>query len=393
LPSPQHFEKGLKTVFAKKVMHILQKATIRSALMKCCFCCSVLVLLNLTLGYATVENKYHLTTEEALERDYEGKVENYWNTYGKKGTFLGVDDIEIKYMTFIRPDEKGAIVVVSGRTESYIKYKELVCDLGKQGFSLYIYDHRGQGFSGRMTKNPQKGHVWDFYNYVEDLKTFYDTVVGEKKHDNLFLLAHSMGGAVASLYIESYKDDFDAAVLSSPMHQPSTGLLSSTLTCAKVKLTSRIRDFFIWLFGWEPRYVVGKGGYANLPFERNRLTHSEVRYKIFREEYEEHPAIKLGGPTTHWVSCACESSRQAREDAAQITIPVLVLQAEEDTAVTSRGQEEFCKNLKAGGKNQCETGSPVVIKGAYHELFIEKDGYRIPALTKIIDFINEESRD
>ena len=75
------------------------------------------------------------------------------------------------------------------------------------------------------------------------------------------------------------------------------------------------------------------------------------------------------------------------------TIPVLVLQAEKDTAVTSRGQEEFCKNLKAGGKNQCEGGIPVIIRGAYHELFIEKDEYRIPALTKILDFITEEYRD
>jgi lysophospholipase len=198
-----------------------------------------------------------------------------------------------------------------------------------------------------------------------------------------------MGGAVATLYIQAYKDDFDAAVLSSPMHEPSTGLLSTTLTCASVKLTSRIRDFFIWLFGWEPRYIVGKGGYTKVPFERNRLTHSDVRYKIFRKEYEAHPTVKIGGPTTHWVSSACEAARQARESAAEITIPVLVLQAEEDSAVTSRGQEEFCKNLKAGGKNQCESGAAVVIKGAYHELFIEKDEYRIPVLTKLLDFITE----
>jgi lysophospholipase len=347
----------------------------------------------MALVHATWENKYHLTTEEALERDYEGVIEGYWNTYGRKGTFVGVDDIKINYMTFIRPDEKGAIVIVSGRTESYIKYKELVCDLGRQGFSLYIYDHRGQGFSGRMTENPQKGHVWDFDDYVDDLKIFYDTVINTKRHEKLFLLAHSMGGAIATLYIEAYRNDFDAAVLSSPMHEPSTGLLSSKLTCAKVKLTSRVRDFFIWLLGWEPRYVVGKGDYTNLPFEKNRLTHSEIRYTILRGEYEDHPVVKLGGPTTHWVSRACEASREARKDAAQITIPVLVLQAEKDTAVTSRGQELFCSNLMAGGKNQCEGGSPVVIKGAYHELFIEKDEYRIPALTKTLDFITEELRD
>lgn len=371
-------------------MQIMRKATFEAGVIIFCLCCSVPGIFRVAGVYATVENKYHLTMEGELETAFEGEIEGYWRTYGKEGVFVGADGIEIQYMTFVRPDERGALVIVNGRTESYIKYKELIYDLGKQGFSLYTYDHRGQGFSGRMTENPQKGHVWNFDDYVNDLKTFYDTVVNAKRHDKLFLLAHSMGGAVASLYIEAYKDDFDAVILSSPLHEPSAGILSSRLTCAKVKATSRARDFFIWLFGWEPRYVVSTGDYTDLPFDRNRLTHSELRYNLFRKEYERHPRVKTGGPTTHWVSSACEAARQARQNAAQITIPVLVLQAGEDTAVTPKGQVEFCKNLKAGGKNYCEGEAPVIIRGAYHELFMEKDEYRIPALTKILDFINAQ---
>jgi lysophospholipase len=339
------------------------------------------------LAYPSTGNTYGLTTEEELEKAFEAEIEDYWNNYGEGGAFTGVDGIEIRYMTFVRPDEKGALVIVSGRTESYIKYKELIYDLGKQGFSLYIYDHRGQGFSGRMAENRQMGHVWDFDHYVEDLKTFYDSVVTAKEHDKIFLLAHSMGGAVASLYIAEHRNDFDGAVLSSPMHEPSAGLLSNKLACAGVKVTSRIRDFFIWLFGWEPRYVVGKGNYKDVPFDRNRLTHSRVRYKKYRELYEENPMVQLGGPTNHWVSSACDGAREARKNAAQITTPVLVLQAEKDTAVTPKGQSEFWRNLKASGKNACEGGDPFIVKGAYHELFIEKDEYRLPAITRMLDFI------
>ena len=337
-----------------------------------------------------IENRYKLVTESEFDRVFENEIADFWDKYGKEGSFTGVDDVEIKHMTFVLPQEKGAVVISSGRTESYIKYKELIYDLGKQGYSIYIHDHRGQGFSGRMAENPHKGHVWDFDHYVDDLKIFYDTVVTAIEHDKIFLLAHSMGGAVATLYIEEYEDDFDAAILSSPMHEPSTGLLSNRLACAGVTLTSRIRDFFIWLFGWEPRYVVGKGNYIAVPFDKNRLTHSRVRYKTYRELYEKNSTVQLGGPTTHWVACACDGAREARENADKIIIPVLVLQGEKDTVVTARGQNEFCHNLEAAGKNRCEGKAPFVVKGAYHELFIEKDEYRIPVLTRILDFMSAQ---
>ena len=68
---------------------------------------------------------------------------------------------------------------------------------------------------------------------------------------------------------------------------------------------------------------------------------------------------------------------------------MLVLQAGEDTAVTSKGHEKFCANMKAAGK-PCEGGEPDVIPGAWHELFIESDEYREPALTKILQFLAKQ---
>jgi hypothetical protein len=88
------------------------------------------------LAYSDTGNTYGLTTEEELGKAFETEIEDYWNNYGEGGAFTGVDGIQIRYMTFVRPDEKGTIVIVSGRTESYIKYKELIYYLGKQGFSL-----------------------------------------------------------------------------------------------------------------------------------------------------------------------------------------------------------------------------------------------------------------
>jgi len=358
----------------------------------------VINLANITVAYSDESNTYKLFTELDLKStETELEINQNWERR-IEGEFLGVDEISIKYVSILNENEKGAIVISSGRTESYIKYKEFIYDLGKQGYSVYIHDHRGQGFSGRMTKNPEMGHVWDFDDYIEDLKTFYTRVVTQRQHKKTFLLAHSMGGAIAALYIERYPNDFEAAALSSPMLEPSTKIFySDKLVCDLVGITSRIRNFFIWAFGWEPRYVgVKDAPYRNIPFQNEKgekeheLTQSQIRYKIFRDLYEAHPTVKLGKATNHWVAYACDAAKEARDNADKITIPVLVLQASQDTSVTAKGQNEFCKNLKAGGKNECDGGHPYVIEGAFHELFIETDKYRKPALTRIFDFFNRQ---
>ncbi len=63
------------------------------------------------------------------------------------------------------------------------------------------------------------GYVENFDYFVDDLKTFVEKEA-KPANERLFLLAHSMGGAIASLYLEKFNADFSAAALSSPMHQP-----------------------------------------------------------------------------------------------------------------------------------------------------------------------------
>lgn len=120
-----------------------------------------------------------------------------------------------------RPRDR-AILLVNGRVEGYLKYQELAWDLWRQGYSLYLIDHRGQGLSDRLLADKEKGYVADFDDYVLDLKQFHDDVILADKPAKLFLLAHSMGGAISARYLERWPDDIKAAVLSSPHdgHQP-----------------------------------------------------------------------------------------------------------------------------------------------------------------------------
>lgn len=340
---------------------------------------------------AQVDNPYNLVTDENLESAWPD-IESNWSS-GEAGSFIGVDDIEIKYRIFRHPAEVGAIVISSGRTETYIKYKEMVYNLNKLGYTVYIHDHRGQGFSGRMTEDSQQGHVLDFDDYVTDLKTFYDKEVKPNEHKHLFLLAHSMGGGIATLYIESYQNDFDAAALSSPMHQPDIGTFGAVV-CKGAGITTFFRGIGMSWLGMQPRYAVGQGSHKRKKFVANDpdiMTHSQQRFEAIQDLYDKNDEVKIGGVTSHWLANACDASETLIENAKSIKIPVLVLQAEEDVAVTATGQNTFCKNLASSSERECDGGKPYVIKGGYHELFIESDEYRIPAITKIVQFFEKQS--
>lgn len=353
-------------------------------------CGGIALLLYASAALAEQENRCGLVLVEEFEQRFKEKIEPYWKEHGKQGNFPGVDGIKISYMEFPPQNDvegKGAIVISSGRTESYVKYKELVFDLTCQGYGVYIHDHRGQGYSDRILSDrsllghQQKGHVNRFEDYVSDLDTFVRTVVLSKPHQKLFLLGHSMGGGIATLYIERYPDIFHAAALSSPMHSPAVKILGS----------SEIGCWWFRLMDWLC-YNCWAGilpdPYKPITFADNEYTNSETRYQQLLKTYEENQNVQLGGPTRGWCGQACAASSTMLSNTKTITTPVLVLQAGADTAVTPEAQDTFCQNLKEETGKSCAGGGPIKFDGAKHELFIESDHYRNLAISTILDFFS-----
>jgi lysophospholipase len=348
--------------------------------------CAAVLALATVLGMqsprAAETSGHGLILEPEYAVRFATEVQPLWDQRLKRDHFTGVGGIKLAYASIALPQERGAVVIVNGRTESFLKYQEVVADLVRQGYSVYTYDHRGQGFSERLLLDePQKGHVRRFDDYVDDLQTFVDKVVKRTPHTNLFALAHSMGGGIVTRHLERFPGTFAAAALSSPMHQPNAKIIfSADSSCAWFKLS-----------GWA--FSAGWAGFVTKPYshkaydpEANIYTHSPQRWARVLQGEAEHPEVKLGGPTRGWADQACTASADMIDEARQVITPVLVLQAGDDAAVTREGQDRFCAALAQGGQNRCETGKPVRFEGARHELLIESDAYRVPAMNTILDF-------
>lgn len=308
-----------------------------------------------------------------------GPLTDFWQKR-QEGEFTGVEGVPIRFVKFCAPHHDRVIVICSGRIESYVKYAEVAYDLFRCGVDVLIIDHRGQGRSGRILTDSHRGHVVKFSDYVDDFESFWLQEVTPGHWRKRYLLAHSMGGAISTLFLQRHPHAADAVALTAPMF----GII--------IRFPDwMVRHILDWAEEHErfrDGYALGTGRWRALSFSVNVLTHSRERYRRNLRFYADEPRLRVGGPTNHWVRESILAGEQVMEGATTITTPILLLQASEDRVVSNHAHNRFCDIMAAAG-HPCEGGKPVVIDGAYHEILFEKDDMRARALQHIVDFFHK----
>jgi len=322
----------------------------------------------------------NFTNEPQLVTRFNNEIAKFWQQ-GLFESFLGQKNIRINHAAFSSPENQRCIILVPGRMESYLKFKELTYDLFHQGYDVFIIDHRGQGLSGRILVNPHKGHIEKFQYYVDDLSHFIENIViphCKDKPSSLkpYLLAHSMGGAISARYLQQSTNTIQAAVLSSPMLGFNSGGIPKILLSSLVNVYWQLNQ---WI-GKTPWYYIGQKKFTLSTFEKNNLTQSSLRFQQFMQLYQSKPDIQLGGVTIQWLIESMTALENIFLDIKKITTPLIVLQSGEDKIIENKAQNNFCQQLHAFSKQSCPKGEPTIISGALHELFFEQDKYRNKAL-------------
>lgn len=133
-------------------------------------------------------------------------------------TLVGERGRNIVYDVY-RPDSPavGVVALVHGLGEHAGRYGHVVARLTDAGYLVIAPDHAGHGRSGGKRMG-----VTDFGDFVGDL----GRVIGAVEHDDLplYVVGHSMGGAIALTYALDNPDDLTGLVLSAPAVLPGEDL-------------------------------------------------------------------------------------------------------------------------------------------------------------------------
>jgi len=291
----------------------------------------------------------------------------------EEGSFSGVDGVTIRYRVSPVDAAKGAVVLLPGRTEAVFKHAENIFDLNAQGYTVYAMDHRGHGASDRMVEDSDMCHVEWFMDYVDDLATLMDDVVAPEQDIPLFLLAHSMGGAVAGLYLWEHPDVFDGVVLTSPMFGLDTGAFPPALVqtlgtgiCSGTDGTG---------------YTLGHGPYdPEHAFEDTQVTQSQVRFDLKKSVNADYPELRLGGASWRWVCESMWAAEHLPRLGRHTPTRTLVLQAGDELVVLPEAEDAWCDDAPG-----CQL---VVIDGGRHELLSESDVYRNETLALTVRYLD-----
>lgn len=272
------------------------------------------------------------------------------------------------------PPSKGTVLLLQGRAEFIEKLFETVGNLRANGFDVLCFDWRGQGGSSRMLKDPARGYVDDFDQYIMDLETVFEQVALPDCKPPFFILGHSTGGLVALLAAPRIGNRIKRMVLSAPL----VGLGTGPLPPRFVKFLSTA----LTIVGLGEVYMAGgRDLMARRSFSGNRLTSDWKRFERNMAYARDHPELIVGGPTAAWVSAMSRAVERLDDPdfIGSIIVPTLLVIAGADRIVSNPAIEYLGYRMRSG--------SSLTVTGARHELLQEADVFREQLLSAFYAFV------
>ena len=288
-------------------------------------------------------------------------------------TISGFESRPLYTVSYKAENSIGTVFIVHGFTENALKYSELIYSLLHLRFSVVAYDQRGHGRSWRAEGIPDSSvtHVDHFSDYIADLRIILD------EYRNImpgpfFLFAHSMGGAVASLFLEQYPDFFNAAVLSSPMIAPNTGGIPAFIA-------SSVASFAI-LLGRKKKNPFFMKPYSGPEDFTTSCAADPDRFAWYDEIKAARTEFRNSVPSYGWSRESIRVTDRILAPGApeKINCPVLLFSAETDFSVLPEPQQQFIDRVPGGER--------ILVRNARHEIFRSTNDVLFPWWHQVLVF-------
>lgn len=270
------------------------------------------------------------------------------------GTFTTFDDQSLFYRSWKNDGQgNGKILLLLHRGH---EHSERLQDIAKnkafKDYTIYSFDNRGHGYS-------EVEATFEFMDLVRDLNAFVAFVCTKenKKEQDVFLVANSVAGVVASTWVHDYAPKISGMALVAPAF--------------KIKLYVPLAKAFLKL-ALIVKPTLNITSYVKSKF----LTHDKAE----QLKYDLDPRITPKIPASQ-LTTLLDTGERIVSDAAMIVVPTLVLSASKDYVVDSAVQGDFYANLSSPLKRF------VTLDGFFHGVLYEENASL--AIDEIARFIDD----
>ena len=300
------------------------------------------------------------------------------------GYFRTRDNLKIAYSYFKASPEallgnspRATLLVSHGLGESRPQWLDQIKTFTKEGYDVFIYEHRGQAHSDRSLPNHHKVHVKRFSDYESDMHAFVEQMVKPRSSGPVYGVGFSLGGLVSTFNHIHHPEDFSALVAISPAYQIKTREFPPSL----VKF---IVDSMVFL-GRESEYSFYQKDFTEEKLDLlRRHTHDSDRWIAFLKVLERYPMTVPGGLTHGWLSNMLDANQRVQREIRDLKKPTLVIEAEQDGLVDSRVLRKLTQNHP--------WISSYSDPKAFHSIIHDSDSIRNPAMTEILRFLVHPER-
>ena len=240
-------------------------------------------------------------------------------------------------------EPRAAIVVVHGVFEHSGRYTQLADDLNRRGYAVYAMDLRGHGRS-----EGDRAMIRSFDLYLDDVELFLERVTARQTGKPVFLLGHSMGGAVAALFGITRPPKIRGLILSAPAVYVAGGVFP---------LLRRLA----WL--------------ASIVWPTLRVTRLGCRF-ISRdpavvEDFRNDPLVFHDRFPVRTGAEILRAAKRIQTDAERLTLPMLIMHGTGDYVTDPQGSRMLVARAHSTDKTLR------LYTGLYHEIFSEPERQQV----------------
>ncbi len=262
----------------------------------------------------------------------------------QEGDFKGIRDLKIYYQCWLpEKDPKAVLLIVHGLAEHSGRYMNLVNHFVPLGYAIYGVDHIGHGKSAGS-----RVYVERFEDFTDTLKDFSHMIRDWQPKKPIFLIGHSMGGLISSIYLLDHQDELSGAVLSGPSVKIPDNISSVTILAGKLFST-----------------LMPKLGL--LALEADGVSRDPEVVKAYIND----PLVYTGKITARLAAELLKAMKSAAAGASKITLPILIAQGSEDRLVDPDGAQMLHDTVGSVYKTL------KIYDGLYHEIFNEPEHHKV----------------